>query len=1271
MEDILISIFLQILNMSMTASYIILAVIIVRLLLRRAPKKYSYALWAVALFRLVCPVSFKSVISIFALKPFAIKMEDSILSSQGSEIVHIPENISTMPQPEIQTGLPAVDAVVNQSLPAATPMVSANPMQYWEFFGMLLWIVGIAVLLIVSAVCLIKLRRRLSAATRLEGNVWQSEKVGSPFVVGLIRPKIYIPYGLAEPALGYVLAHERAHIKRGDHILRTLAYAVLCLHWFNPLVWLAFYFMGRDMELSCDEKVLERMGDKAEYSETLLSFASPRRFPTPTPLAFGESSVATRIKNALKWRRPRLWVSIIALVLCIAVIAACAANPKAEDDGWELAGRWVPVECVYQSPVYSYFPFGGDNGYVYDIHEHGDGLNILDRQSGEWRGGYSVFNGWKWQDFPYSDSEWSEMCSRYQYSLGGSLSELYDEILYMPLIGNTTGEPIVESHAEVNCFLLSVDGELWFVSTTKDTNGKRWISSIYTLQKEAELGEASFIYPDGTSNEPGIEISFADSFEAINVFTSGGLLSAYKDGVRCTGVDASIVVPEGGSLFWSPVQNDAERPEAYNLSQSAVIRLTVDYGGSTRMCSIYVSFDDGTYTLRPVGKGVHLGQTGDGKALLSFSGAEAYPKASASDIPAGSPWALLAGLSFDDISGIIVDGSASAVYNAQPLDILKPQVVEALKHVSAHEVYVGRGAPYRYCVGLGINGGESQISLGYCGDFVELHLMGPVADVYPAEGGVWEIHNTALTELLGSIESMEVLNFEARLSPDRSFDGHIELSFDIPGVDKVEIYNHLRSFPDEKGGTHAHSTFGEIPVGTSALWLPWTDTNGNGHGDLLAESGGLMFTVWMNGKYAQGQISIEGDKLRTTADGQQAEYRAVLEGPFEASVGEKEKEITLSIDDSYMKPTPYQYIKRLMPSDVRGFELNGQLDDRILDAGLRDIELVELLGGIEADELQLSMSSITGVRCEAVLRTDYTTMTLRYGEGAVELSFPPGVYDSIMGVWRIENDELNAFFEEILIGYEEEYGILSGKAEDVKSIYIQKPEWQTDGVRLFLDEESMEQFLKLLFSGEKRVEPYPSHLMSMQASTAYTITITYENGGGDLIYAADQSTGLHRYTGTYGSSNDPGYVLVISQEARALLEDIMGGEVLHVAYDGELPPEIGLDFGGYDSLDISCKGGHMLYSADGEGWGDFIGSISLKEKMELLWSPMEPVNGENVLARRVESTLISFTMNFDGETYRGAIAIADDKGQYKLSLYGDGLSLEQGQNSTARIVPEK
>ena len=631
MEDFLVSAFLKILNMSMTASYIIIAVIIARFLLGKAPKKYSYALWAVAAFRLVCPVSFKSVISIFSLKPFNVSVEELSAGTQAGQIVHIPKNFEYMAQPEIQTGITALDPVVNGSLPAATPMASVNPIQIWEFIGALLWVAGMVILLIISLAGFLKLCRKIKTATVLEGNVRQSEYVQSPFIIGFLAPKIYIPYGLEEQAMGHVLAHERAHIRRRDHIIRILAWLVLCLHWFNPLVWLAFYLMGRDMELSCDEKVLAKMRDRAGYSATLLSFATRRRFPAPTPLAFGESSVGRRIKNALKWKRPRLWVSAIAFVLCVAVIAACAANPKEKEvESWEFAGRWVPVECVYNSPVYSSVPLNGDNGYIYEIHGEGEGIRVYDRQSGEFLGGFGPIM--EWEEFPYSDEDWSGMFMDYSMTFSAPISEIYDEILYIGPGLDLNGLPIQEGNEEEfwrkTSALMAVDGELWIVSTARDTNDKQWVSSIYALKKEDE-------------------------------FT--------KDIQNIDSSNANI---------------DSEN----------------------------------------------------------------------SNIPIASPWSFLIDL---------VDNSETTYKlvggGFDHSDMAKAQInsiLEALASLSPDEVKVGRGMPYTGRVAFQIPSGD-LITLGYCGNFVELQLSDNLKELYPAERGVWEIHNASLTALLAELTAVD------------------------------------------------------------------------------------------------------------------------------------------------------------------------------------------------------------------------------------------------------------------------------------------------------------------------------------------------------------------------------------------------------------------------------------------------------------------------------------------------------------------------------------
>ncbi len=304
--------FLTVLDMSLKGSYVIAALLLVRLLLKKAPKKYSYILWVAAAFRLVCPVSFSSAISLFRLAE-----------------PEVPQNLGMMAQPQIETGIPAVNQAISQSLPAATPMVSANPMQIWIAIGALIWCVGMGVLLLHALISYLRLRRSLSAAVRLEGNVWQGE-IPSPFILGFFRPNIYVPYGLEGEELDYVLCHERYHLRRGDHLVKPLAYLILILHWFNPLVWLSFSLMGKDMEMRCDEAVLaKKQGSAKFYGQTLLSFAAGHRFPGPSPLAFGESGVKTRIKNILSWKKPGVWITAMAVIVCVAVLVACSSNPPA------------------------------------------------------------------------------------------------------------------------------------------------------------------------------------------------------------------------------------------------------------------------------------------------------------------------------------------------------------------------------------------------------------------------------------------------------------------------------------------------------------------------------------------------------------------------------------------------------------------------------------------------------------------------------------------------------------------------------------------------------------------------------------------------------------------------------------------------------------------------------------------------------------------------------------------------------------------------------
>ena len=311
-------IFLGFLNRSLAAGILILAVVLVRLVFKKAPRWLLCALWALAAVRLVCPVSIESVLSLI---PSAEPVQPEIIVSA---------------QPAITSGIPAVDAIVNPPLAAAftpSPAQSANPLQIWTFLAACVWLAGIAALLLYAAVSALRLRLRVRTAVRLEGKVYQSEFVSSPFILGVIRPRIYLPFGLEAGAQAMVLAHERAHLRRGDQLWKPLGYLILTAYWFNPLCWLAYILFCRDIEAACDEKVVRELGEgcKAAYSRALLACSAPKKLITACPLAFGETGVKARIRSVLNYKKPAFWL-VLAAVLVSAAVAVCfLTDPKRED----------------------------------------------------------------------------------------------------------------------------------------------------------------------------------------------------------------------------------------------------------------------------------------------------------------------------------------------------------------------------------------------------------------------------------------------------------------------------------------------------------------------------------------------------------------------------------------------------------------------------------------------------------------------------------------------------------------------------------------------------------------------------------------------------------------------------------------------------------------------------------------------------------------------------------------------------------------------------
>ena len=316
-------IFQKALNMSIAAGWLILAVIALRLLLRRAPKRFRLLLWAVVGLRLALPWSIESALSL-------------IPSAQT-----LPEGIMLERAPVLDTGISALNGAINPGFTAAfTPElgVSANPLQVLLPIAAAFWMLGAAAMLLWALVSWLRLRKRVREAVRLEENVYEGE-IASPFVLGLFRPRIYLPFSLENGERELVLAHERAHITTGDHIIKPLGWLLLAAHWYNPLVWLAYALFCRDIELACDERVVRglSLSDRADYSQALLDLSRPRGGVRACPLAFGESSVKGRVKSVLSYKKPAFWLVLLAVVVCVGAAVCFLTDPKEEaepvDDG--------------------------------------------------------------------------------------------------------------------------------------------------------------------------------------------------------------------------------------------------------------------------------------------------------------------------------------------------------------------------------------------------------------------------------------------------------------------------------------------------------------------------------------------------------------------------------------------------------------------------------------------------------------------------------------------------------------------------------------------------------------------------------------------------------------------------------------------------------------------------------------------------------------------------------------------------------------------------
>ncbi len=310
------SLFLKVLNMSITASFAALVVMILRLLFKKIPKIFSYALWAVVLFRLICPFSLESALSLIP-----------------NNTEYIPQQIIHTHNPSIDTNIKLIDSIVNKPIDTSIPPVnhisSVNPLGVMAEIGALIWMLGIIALLGYGIITYIKLRLKLTTATLVRSNIYETDRIKTAFVIGFLKPRIIIPINISEAELSYIIKHEETHIKRLDYIIKPLAFLALTIHWFNPIIWLSYCLMVKDMEMSCDESVMKNTSEdiRAKYSNSLLN-VSAKQSRLLSPLAFGEGNVKSRINNILNYKKPSFWVVILVIIILIFVLISFGTNSK-------------------------------------------------------------------------------------------------------------------------------------------------------------------------------------------------------------------------------------------------------------------------------------------------------------------------------------------------------------------------------------------------------------------------------------------------------------------------------------------------------------------------------------------------------------------------------------------------------------------------------------------------------------------------------------------------------------------------------------------------------------------------------------------------------------------------------------------------------------------------------------------------------------------------------------------------------------------------------
>ena len=363
------AVFLKLLNLSISASWLVLAVLVLRLVSKRSPKWVNVLLWGIVALRLVLPFSIESALSLIP----------------SAETVS-PAAVQFAPAPTITSGVSVIDNAVNPSLSehfAAVPTASVNPLYVWTEIAGWVWLIGLGAMLLYALVSYLRLRRRVSVSLPVQDHIYLCDAISSPFILGVVKPHIYLPSDLDEVQRQNVLAHEQAHLARRDHWWKPLGFALLAVYWFNPVLWLAYTLLCRDIELACDERVIRTMDESAvkTYSTVLLACSMPRKAVITCPLAFGEVGVKERVRNALHYKKPAFWVVAASVAVCVVVAVCFLTDPEHETMKW---AKNLRVDDVVRVEL-TIMPQATDKQYKdFNADEIAEAVALINKSSGRY-----------------------------------------------------------------------------------------------------------------------------------------------------------------------------------------------------------------------------------------------------------------------------------------------------------------------------------------------------------------------------------------------------------------------------------------------------------------------------------------------------------------------------------------------------------------------------------------------------------------------------------------------------------------------------------------------------------------------------------------------------------------------------------------------------------------------------------------------------------------------------------------------------------------------